>query len=185
VPSPGAEFVYLLAKAAAKGKDFTQIKSRLADLLDEDAHGCCSMAKKAFGATPYSDSSVNAWAEWFADAPFFSGVRKRRKIKADELRLYTRRIIHPTGYLLRVSPETGAQALDYISQILHPSFRAVLLQKVSNSSLFQKVTRLQLLRTRLVIDTSVKNMHQENPEETIARAIHELGQRVKCRLGIG
>lgn len=101
VVAPGAECAYILAKAAAKDKEFDSVRDRLGELLIEDGEGCADSLAWALGfscnVAHGPENLLREIEEWFSDAPTFSGVRKGRRLGLAEILLYFRRILRPTG----------------------------------------------------------------------------------------
>jgi hypothetical protein len=182
VPSPGSEFTYLLAKAAAKGKDFGKVCERLTSLLAEDPEGCREIASQAFGNTPEAGASIMDWEIWFASAPAFGPVRRGRRFGTEECKLCLRRIVHPTGYKLALGMSPSDPAVSRVTDKLRPSFREVV---NGNRVTFLDHLRLplHLIRTRLVIEANQAKGSDESEEAAATRAIRSLANRMDRRLG--
>ncbi len=190
VTSPGTEFTYLLAKAAAKGKNFSDIREDLNELLREDAAGCHRSASRAFGAVPDSTSSecetLSAWSEWFDGAPFFKAVRKGRKFRIPELLLYLRRILHPTGFMIPTGRTVNDEGISRIADVLAPAFRHT--NVLRTWDIRNRLNLLQrLIRTTLVIDAREKadphqNEGNSDADAIIVAALETLAKRVDRRI---
>ena len=156
VPTPGAECVYLLAKAAAKGKGFDEIRQRLGELLSEDEEGCRQVVEKAFDVWfPRGcgdESHLSAVAEWYPRVPAIRAVRSGRRFGIAEIVLYLRRTFHPTGFKLIL--DGGAEMNEKVEAIagrLAPLYRGV--HHCSSLTLRELPgVILQLIRTNLVIE---------------------------------
>ena len=182
VPSPGSEFTYLLAKAAAKGKDFDRVLERSASLLAEDPEGCRETASQAFGNTPEAGASIMDWQAWFGTTPAFAQVRRGRRLGAEEWKLCLRRILHPTGYKLKLVLSASDPAVFRLADKLQPSFRGVL--TTSHPTFLDRLRLpLQLIRTRLVIEADHAKGFDESEETAVTRAIEMLAARMDRRLG--
>lgn len=182
VPSPGSEFTYLLAKAAAKGKDFGKVCERLTSLLAEDPEGCRKIASQAFGNTPNAGASIMDWQAWFGATPAFAQVRRGRRLGAEEWKLYLSRILHPTGYKLTLGMSPSDPAIFRVADKLRPSFRGV----VNGDGMgFLERLRLplHLIRTRLVIEANQTKSSEDTEEAAATRAIQSMANRVDRRLG--
>jgi hypothetical protein len=161
VPSVGGEFCYLLAKAAAKGKDFSQIRGRLAELLAEDLDGCCRAVEKALRcAIPAGCGDakhLTAVGGWFAQAPCFRAVRGGRRWGAATVGLGLRRILQPTGFWLALSTaDRSNQECEDIIRTLTPVFRRIHQRdRVALWDLPEVLTRL--IRTTLVVEQRQRN----------------------------
>jgi hypothetical protein len=181
VPSPGSEFTYLLAKAAAKGKDFGKVRRRLAELLTEDTEGCHAIASQAFGGTPEAGASIMDWQTWFGTATAFEQVRRGRRFGPEEWKLYLRRILHPTGYKLTLGISPSDPTVSCLTDKLRSSFREVV-----NSSRPTLLDRLrlpiQLIRTRLVIEANRTKGIDESEEVALKKTIQSLASRIDRRL---
>lgn len=103
VPSPGAEAVYILAKAAAKDKKFEEVEVRLKELCREDPEGFLEVLGEALGfrcdKKSEADISMNL-KEWYNRAPIFKPVRSGKRYGLSEIGLYLRRCFRPTGVWL-------------------------------------------------------------------------------------
>jgi hypothetical protein len=162
VPSPGAEAVYILAKAAAKGKDFTDVKSRLFELFAEDPADC---SKSLDGSLDFKNpSGVSADAllrdveQWFPGATAFKNIRSGRRFGPGELKLYLRRIRRPTGLWLKFYGRDADHALiEKITEPLIQLFRRA--HRHKRVPLFQipKVI-FKVIRTSLVVEHHADSM---------------------------
>ncbi|MFZ9937796.1 MAG: hypothetical protein ACO3JG_12190 [Luteolibacter sp.] len=181
VPSPGSEFTYLLAKAAAKGKEFGKIRERATSLLAEDPEGCREIASKAFGNTLESGASIMDWEIWFASAPAFGPIRHGRRFGTEECKLCLRRIVHPTGYKLTLGLSPSDPAVSRVTDKLRPSFREVV-----NGNLVTSLNRLRLplhlIRTRLVVEADQAKVSDDSEVAAATRAIQSLADRMDRRL---
>ena len=186
-PSAGAEFAYILAKAAAKGKSFAEVRSRLVELWEENADECHATAQRAFGEVPPRDSAdqidpLVIWETWFSDAPCFRAVRKGRRWGTREIALYLRRILQPTGYFLSINGTLDGESRQRIEEALMPAFRARLL--VDSTGWLARLRHwVPLIRTQLVIGTSAacsEGGDGGNSEALIHEAIETLAART-CR----
>jgi len=151
VPAPGGEFCYTLAKGAAKGKDFSLMRDRLAELLAEDSSECCRAAERAFGddfpAGSGDVAHLAALADWFAQASCFRAVRAGRKLRIREISRYLRRILRPTGFWLTHPGECGGEGADYLT----PAFWRI--QRRGRVALWDLPgLLLRVIRTTLVIE---------------------------------
>ena len=181
VPSPGSEFIYLLAKAAAKGKDFGRVEQRLDELLHEDAEGCHSIAGRAFGEVPPADSRIQSWEMWLGATSAFKPVRRGRKFGIGELGLYLRRIFSPTGFYLIVGPDPYNRDVEYVVKNLLPSFREWIV--ITDAGLRNYVRRkVALVRTHLVINVTTTPRYKPSPDAIVARALETLASRLDKRL---
>lgn len=156
VTSPEAEFSYVLAKAAAKGKSFEEIEGRIGELLRVDGRSCLASAQSEYGCELTKGQAdavhLRSVGVWYDQAPCFKGVRKGKRYGMNEVSLYTRRILNPTGFWLSFPHlEAGDFLIDDICEKMPPLFR----QKHQMSHLsFSKIPTvlLRLVRTRLVIE---------------------------------
>ncbi len=189
VPSTGSEFVYLIAKAAAKGKGFGDIRQRIAELLDENAGLCHAAALQAFSGIPPQDvaegpEALPAWEEWFANAPHLQPVRSGRRWGADEIVLYLRRVLHPTGFFLQMDGTAKAETIGRIENALMPAFRARII--TNRSGWLARICHwLPLVRTQLVIGLDANRRAEvdcDNPNELIEKTIEALANRARQRI---
>ena len=182
VPSPGSEFTYLLAKAAAKGKDFGKVGPRLVELLHEDSEGCRSMTERAFGDAPGSDARLETWSQWFANASAFRKVRHTRRFGIGECQLYLRRLLQPTGFQLRLFMDAKASLLEQVIESLRPSFRNVVIIGYPQGISDRLKLPLRLIRTTLVLIAINRSNAEETAEEVVARAIDDLAELTNQRM---
>lgn len=191
VPSAGAEFTYLLAKAAAKGKDFGDIKVRLTELLHEDREGCHRSVSRAFGEAPavtgIGDDPMLFWAAWFDKAPCFRAVRRGRKLGFREFMLYVRRTLHPTGFLLPMENMENDESTLRIAGILAPAFRHTKIR--GRLRIRDRLGLLeQLIRTTLVIEATGKTSlplpsdRRDNNDDCVSKALEALANRIDRRI---
>jgi hypothetical protein len=157
VPAPGAEATYILAKAAAKGKAFEEVKPRLLELFQDDAVGCCRSLTENLGfAGVVGDSPGQILAEverWFPEAPAFRQVRKGRRLGMDEILLYLRRSLRPTGLWLRFhGKHSDPKMIDRIVEPLIPLFRRTIrCNHVSRHNIPLMISKV--IRTSLIIES--------------------------------
>lgn len=162
IPSAGGELCYLFAKAAAKGKDFVEIRDRVAELLDEDSVGCRSAVVKAFGdgllTSDRSTETLEYWASWFAVAPCFRAVRAGRRFGLAEMFLYLRRIFHPTGFRVTVRQSADSAEAQLVVETFAPAFRRVF--KRGPVALWEwPGILICLIRTSLMIEGGSEGSH--------------------------
>jgi hypothetical protein len=191
VTSPGAEFTYLLAKAAAKGKDFPSLRERLAQLLLEDPEGCQRLSSEAFGDVPkftYDDSNpLDRWALWFAESPRFKALRAGRRIGVREISLYLRRILHPTGFKISTSGMISDDDIRSLIDTLAPAFRRVVVRPRC-SIIYLPWLLSRLIRTTLVIERHCdvpgmpKILAAGSRYDIIGECIESLASRVDHRI---
>lgn len=190
VPSPGTEFAYLLAKAAAKGKSFASVRHDLSKLLCQDSKDCHQTAGQSFGIVPEycanEDEMLSLWGDWFEVAPFFQPVRKGRRLGIQEAMLYLRRILHPTGFLFSTDRRKDDESVARLANVLSPAFRQAEIR--GNLSFWKRLSLFQqLIRTSLVIEATGKTDTQSDGEreahadDTIAKALETLAKRVDRR----
>jgi len=128
VPQAGVELRYILAKGAAKGKPFTDLEGRVAELLTHDHQGCLKALQDEYQVTQqWSIDSFDTTviADWYETEPVFETVRKGRKFGWAEMKLYLRRILHPTGACVCVCGEQRRAILEALGERLRPGFRRV------------------------------------------------------------
>jgi len=159
VTSPEAEFSYVLAKAAAKGKPFEEIKDRIGQLLKEDAAGCITSAQNEYGCKlPEGNGDGKhrrAIEKWYDRAPCFKGVRKGKRYGMNEIRLYTRRMLNPTGYWLTFPDVKNEDPwIEDICKLMPPLFRQQHRMGCLSCIKLPSVL-LKLVRTRLVVEVGI------------------------------
>jgi hypothetical protein len=157
VPSPGAELCYIVAKAAAKKKDYSEVCQRAHELVYEDLKSCRNTCARIFKielqSIPNSEEGMLTWlADWFPDAKYFQSLRKGRRIGFSGLLMYLRRIIRPTGLWLSIRSDINSSICNELSNLLAPLYRRVCC--VETSSLPNWLARCKLvIRTSLIIET--------------------------------
>jgi hypothetical protein len=180
VMSEGSEFAYLLAKAAAKGKNFDRVKPRLVELLSSNPKSCVHVASRAFGNVPEVGSDIRAWEIWFSRAECFESVRSGRKLGLSELLMYGRRIIAPTGHSITVGKNLDSSSLSRLVEILAPSFRGHGLSK--SQDFFQRLKNAwMLVRSRLVIVFSEKENSHADVDALANKAILAMANKIEQR----
>jgi len=156
VPSPGAELCYIIAKAAAKKKDYSEVFQRADELVNEDLKACRDTCSRIFNIDlsniPNSEEGMLIWLEkWFRDASFFQPIRKGRRIRLSSLLLYLRRIIRPTGLWLSIKSDINLSICNEVSNLLAPLYRRVCC--VETSSLPGWLARFKLvIKTSLIVE---------------------------------
>jgi hypothetical protein len=200
IPSPGAEAAYILAKAAAKGKDFTAIKPRLIELADEDPEEFAAKLRQAFPDYPApaarGTGGIGDIEKWFPQAPSFRAVRGGHRYGIPEIGLYLRRILHPTGLWLafQETPQNAEFMANAVRPLL-PLFRRVhRYDRISPIRLPQALTKI--IRTSLVLERRAPKTSGESnwrifvdaesaaaPAEVTCRILDSLAARVERRIG--
>lgn len=199
VPSPGAEAAYILAKAAAKGKEFGEVKHRLIELGQENLSDFSEKLSEVFPELGITKSSalevVEEVAEWFKEASSFRGVRRGHRYGLRETKLYLRRILQPTGIWL-ASQEADDQQT-FVETVVRPLSslyrRTHQLERVALTRLPGIIAKL--IRTSLVIErnaTSNSNINQwkigissggkRSPAEETCRILDLLEARSNLRI---
>lgn len=182
VMSAGAEFSYLLAKAAAKGKSFDQVTIRLSELLIADPDECVRVASHAFGQVPVMGSSIQDWETWFASASAFAAVRRGRRFGIEELLLYGRRMLNPTGFCVTVDSAFDASNCDQMKKIFSPSFRGVVWSR--SSGLINSLRSMWgMIRSKLIIQSSSTKADCK-AEVLIRDVIEAMAKKIEGRCGI-
>jgi hypothetical protein len=199
VPSPGAECCYLLAKGAAKGKRFDEIRVRVGELLAEDAGGCRAVVHAAF-QTEFPDGGgdsthLAAVAAWFDRTPAFQSVRAGRRFGMEELALYVRRIVRPAGFrLVLAGGGRRCPRVEEAVETLVPLFRRV--QRRGRVWPWQIPDVLQrVIRTTLVVEertgearsagcrkTALGVMADPEQEDMIPTVLRHLAARIDARV---
>ena len=198
MPAPGAEFTYILAKAAAKGKEFGSVAMRLAELLRHNSSECLQTAGTVFGhGLPDGEAGLEAWEEWYARARCFTALRAGRRVGAAEASLYLKRVRQPTGLWLTVLENDAAGTSGAIVDRLRPAFRRMhscgplglpdlpgLVNRLVRSSLVVEhvdlePTSLKSLRNRfgVVLDLRENN----DPVSATRRVLERLATRLDKR----
>jgi hypothetical protein len=192
VPAAGAEFCYLLAKAAAKGKAFAEIRGSVDALLSQDAEGCYQAAIRTFGVVPAESGSgapdkTFDWENWFETASCFSGVRSGRRLGLGEITLYLRRILQPTGFRLPLGGSEHQPDVAVVAATLAPVFRKVVLRGAIGIKDWPSVI-CDLIRTRLVIECvdksrgQIDNSREAGVVDAIQNTLEKLASRLEARL---
>jgi hypothetical protein len=128
VPSPGVELCYIIAKAAAKNKTFSDFSQRAEELIEKDLEGCRNRCSEIFSIDlsemPESEFGLFDWLEnWFPKAEFFKSIRAGRRLGLNELLLYLRRILQPTGLWLTVKSDVNSIMFKQLTKLLAPLYR--------------------------------------------------------------
>ena len=201
VPAPGAEAAYILAKAAAKGKSFADVKQRLFDLIQEDPVGCHRALSESFGCVippglPPKELATEI-ERWYPQASAFRPVRKGRRLGIREIRLYLGRISRPTGLWLRFhGQEADAAIIGHITKPLIPLFRRTYRRRRISSFRIPEVISY-IIRTSLVIECekratgscdrcqiSVDLSRTSDAREASCQILDKLAARVERRLSV-
>jgi hypothetical protein len=200
VPVPGVEASYILAKAAAKRKEFSDVSPRLRELLDEDSPGVRETLHRLLGCPSLPDGSIaNTLLEletWFLQSPIFRRVRSSRRLGSGELSLYLRRSIHPTGIWLAIEGHPDSRATEQIIAPLLPLFRRTHYTNHVSAHGIPGILA-HVIRTSLVIESQARRLPVptqwrlpisgnliERGHETTRRLIEQLATRVDHRLSI-
>jgi len=149
VASCGSELCYILAKAAAKNKKYSEIESRVNYLIEQDPEACLKALKHEFKA----DIKSNEIASWYETASCFKGVRRGHRYGVNEIMLYLRRIFQPTGFWISLKKcDKDDDIIDALENVLPPLFRQKhRVGKLSFARCFSVM--MKIVRTRLVIET--------------------------------
>ena len=195
VPTPGAEFCYILAKAAAKRKHFREVEERLKELLQENPQECLNKAAHVFEyPLPLSDDQavlIRDLEEWFRSAECFSRVRRGHHYGWKEILMYIRRMLQPTGAWLAFPSITLQNALSTnLTDILRPIFRHVeQVDQISGNAIC--ITWMKMVRARGVFEYPVSNIkglpgrwiiHKQG-NEAVKQVIEKLTNRIRARVG--
>jgi len=187
VTSVSSEFCYLLAKASAKQKKYSDISHRILELLDEDLEGCWHRFITIFNlgdkVVPETrEEAASQVADLFVTERCFTKLKKR-KWGVSEVLLYARRIIQPTGFCLRFKSsdwlESKSVVLGIIKSIEALYRRVIYIEKPSD--LGRLASGKMLIKTSLLVDVS-----SDNPKITklhdSSLTIDELNSDSKSRI---
>lgn len=195
VPTPGAEFCYILAKSAAKRKHFKEVKERLEELLRENPQDCLNKAGRVFNypLPPTGDEAVliGDLEEWFRSATCFSRVRAGHHYGWKEILMYLRRMLQPTGVWLAFSGMNARNSLSTkLTDVLRPIFRHVeQVDQISGTAIC--ITWMKMVRARGVCEYPVSNIDglpgrwiiHEQGNEAVKQVIEKLTNRIRSRIG--
>lgn len=166
VPSPGAEAAYILAKAAAKGKDFDDIRPRLLELEAEDPNDFVEKLRQAFPdyqvPAERDTDRVASIKEWFKSAPSFRAVRGGHHYGIREIGLYLKRILQPTGIWLSCrKDQMNGEFMEDVVRPLFPLFRRV--HRCDRISLLRlPQTLAMIIRTSLILERNARKKSGES-----------------------
>jgi hypothetical protein len=159
VPAAGAEAAYLIAKAAAKGKNIGSVTDRLHELSMIDSDSIDKVLPEAFFSDPPPTPGpcgakwVNALGQWYEQTPEFRSLRRGRRLGAAEIALYWRRICDPTGVRVSLGGQSSkvveSAMLEAISAF-EPLFRRRVTYTTSSFVIGLK-SWVDTVRTRLVV----------------------------------
>ena len=159
VPSVGVEASYVLAKAAAKNKDFSEIEAMLEELCQENMMEFLEGIKNSLGFAPLEEVNEEAilasLKEWYPYAPVFEKIRKGKRYGVGELVMYLRRCIRPTGVWIGFSGYRSAVWLEDVLRPIKPLFRRYCEVEKARRLGFVKLLSL-VIRTSLVVEYSAK-----------------------------
>ena len=146
VPAPQVEFLYRMIKSAAKAKNLESLpalENKMRGLFEAHSNECL---KILVSLTGYQGG--NGWDEvrsFFDKSSYFNKIRGGRKIAMRELKLYTKRMMNPTGLLL--SYDEKGKSISNILETVSNAFRKVVRAEENVSTL--KI-RSHLIRSTLV-----------------------------------
>jgi hypothetical protein len=153
VPQAGVELRYILAKGAAKGKPFSDLQDRIEELLECDHQSCLVALQDAYEAPRMwcaEEFNIPTMESWYETEPGFVAVRKGRKFRWAELKLYMRRIVQPTGVCVCVVGELRFNILEELGELLRPGFRRLhCVSHIGVMKWFEMAIRL--IKTTLVV----------------------------------
>jgi hypothetical protein len=158
IPAPGVEACYILAKAAAKNKDFREIATRLRELIDENTEDCARALQERLACPVLPDTAAEACylkvRQWYPDAPVFAPIRRGRRFGIGEVQLYLRRCLRPTGLWLNFAgaPSPDSPQMVEILKPIEPLFRRVF-RSIRIGWIGIPKTFSRMVRTSLVIET--------------------------------
>ena len=167
VPSPGVEAAYILAKAAAKNKAFDEIRERIVELARLDEDNFAAKLSEAFPDLPLTKNGdfelIETIETWFGRAVAFQKVRKGHRYGISEIKLYLKRILHPTGiWLVFEGCQYDQKFRDKLAHPLKPLFRRILhYEKISLLRL--PIVLSKLIRTSLVVGLNSSPSDIVNP----------------------
>ena len=124
VPAPHAEFLYRLVKSAAKEKDLASLPDleiKMRELFEERPQDCVNILAKIAGY--HGGDDWNEVKTFFDGSAYFEKIRGGRKIAIRELKLYTKRILQPTGLL--IGHDQGSPKIDGVVEVVQSAFRKV------------------------------------------------------------
>ena len=143
VPAPSVEFLYRLIKAAAKGKDLKEVEGPLRKLADADSEGCQNVLKEVtgrnFGGEEGSFFS-RVQGEFLSD-PYFQKIRSGRKFGIREFRLYTKRILEPTGLIVELPEGITDDVIEAVGEKMGKGFRTTRIEVKRGSWISDWVAR--------------------------------------------
>ena len=190
VPSVGVEFCYILAKTAAKFKDFDEVKGRLGQLLAEDAEDCQVRVGKAFQDKLPDEAIMGdlvALQAWYEQMRYFEPIRSGRRLGGEEIQLYARRILYPTGVHFVIDDSISDEVVTSLKNVLEPLYRKVLVVKSQGMMHWWKIF-LSKIRTRCVIEVKSSKgpiapgaIRLQPESDVIHTAIDLLTDRVRSR----
>lgn len=162
VPAPGAEAAYILAKAAAKNKDYQDVEPRLQELYREGSRSFVGVLEKALGfQSQHEDSEAEFLSDlkaWYSDATIFKSVRSGKRYGLSEIQLYLRRCRQPTGLWLGFSggePNNDEALIDEALKPVKPLYRRnETIGRVKFSGMMKAVSLM--IRTSLMIETKAQ-----------------------------
>jgi hypothetical protein len=195
VPAPGAEFCYILAKSAAKGKCFTEVKERLEELLREDPQDCLTKAGQVFGnpfpLTGEEGDLIENLGTWFRSAACFHRVRAGHHYGWKEILMYLRRMLQPTGVWLAFPGRIARDAQSTrLADVLRPIFRQVeRVDRISGTAFC--AAWMKTARARGVCEYPGSNVGgfpgrwiiHEQGDDAVKRIIGKLTDRIRSRIG--
>lgn len=196
VASAEAEAAYVIAKAAAKGKSFGEIRERLGELFLKSPEKCAVVLKDTFSFEPTATNCLLEETEkWFSNAPSFRAIRKRRKLRTGELILYLRRILHPTGtWLILSGSKLDHNLIAYGLEPVIPLFRNQLVTAsipiLQIPQIFEKIIRTTLVLEYVTSKEASLRFSLSNDifikckSDVTNAVIQGLSRRIEARLGI-
>jgi hypothetical protein len=199
IPSPGTEASYILAKAAAKSKDFSEIASPLKELIDQDPVDCqralhenldCSLQRGT------SSDILHQLRNWYPEAENFRAVRTGKRYGTEEIQLYLRRCLNPTGLWLSFQKHLDSDTLDEILKPIMPLFRRVhFCNRTSFPRSYKQI--IQAIRTSLVVENNsgrtvssgnwrftIDPTTSRDPQQHSIRILEQMAARVEHRIPI-
>ncbi len=168
VPSPGAEAAYILAKAAAKNKEYEDVELRLEELCSEDVSDFVAVLEAALGFNSKNETSETALLsdlkKWFSSADFLRPVRSGRRYGLSEIQLYSRRCRQPTGLWLGFSADDSSATEALMETALKPIKPLYRRNKIVAKTRFFGISKALnfLIRTSLFVETDAKRMPLAN-----------------------
>lgn len=188
VPAPSVEFLYRLIKAAAKGKDLTEVEEALRSLAAEDEEGCGEVLREVVGRDfgGADGSFYERVEEEFLRDPYFSKIRKGRKLGLREVRLYGRRVMEPTGLIVEFPEGASDGLMKEVGGRLELGFRKTRVEGRRGSWISDWVARRKSVlvlrrgtggRGALLVD-EVRDV-----AEVCSRVVEFLANRVEARKG--